>query len=174
MVLSWVSGFVLHVVPDVWGTYYDVVCGWFRAPHSQFGEEARPRLWMDEWNRPQAIELDPSCSRQTQSNSPGNGYGYESAELGCALLVLRVVFIILPLKTADASPAKLFHRFRTARTNGCVDLSLFRRVSENQGCQLLLPRIIYNCSQINLKYKKQSTTKKIKLDFITTFKNKTF
>ena len=44
------------------------------APHLQFTEEARPRLCMDEPKTPnistQAIEFDPSCSGQTNSNGP--------------------------------------------------------------------------------------------------------
>ena len=42
---------------------WSVVCS--EAPHSQFGERARPHLCMDEWNQstsPQAVELNPSCS----------------------------------------------------------------------------------------------------------------
>ena len=35
---------------------------------------------------PQAIELNPSCLRQTYSNRPGNGYGYESTKLKCIFL----------------------------------------------------------------------------------------
>ena len=32
-----------------------MVCGLLRAPHSQFGEGARPHLCMDEWNRPTPV-----------------------------------------------------------------------------------------------------------------------
>ena len=43
---------------------WSAVC--LEAPHSQFGEGARPHLCMDEWNRfntsQQAVELNPSCS----------------------------------------------------------------------------------------------------------------
>ena len=39
---------------------WSAVCS--KAPHSQFGEGARPHLCMDEWNRPTPVEVNPSCS----------------------------------------------------------------------------------------------------------------
>ena len=42
----------------------------------------------------QAIEPNPSCSGQAQSNRPGTGYGYESTDPGCTLTVFRVPSIL--------------------------------------------------------------------------------
>ena len=82
---------------------WSAICS--KAPHSQFGEGVRPR-----WNSPnviarmelpntspQAIELNPSCLRQAQSNRPGTGDEYESTNPRCILTVLRVSSLIRPL-----------------------------------------------------------------------------
>ena len=51
------SDLVLHVVPDAYIGHavrtWSAVCS--EAPYSQFGEEARPYLCMDEWNRPTPV-----------------------------------------------------------------------------------------------------------------------
>ena len=47
---------------------WSAVCS--EAPHSQFGEGARPHLCMDEWNRPAPVRR------------PGTGPGYKSTEPG--------------------------------------------------------------------------------------------
>ena len=53
------------------------------APRSEFAEEARPHLCVDEPKRPAstlAIEFDPSCSDQTHSNRPCAGLTNVEAE----------------------------------------------------------------------------------------------
>ena len=42
------------------------VCDLFKAPYSQFGEEARPRLCMDEWNRPTSVRRRLSLTQAVQ------------------------------------------------------------------------------------------------------------
>ena len=69
-----------------------------------------------------ANKLDPSCSGQAHSNRPGTGPGYTNTEPGCNVKVLRVAFIICPLRSADAQSGKLFNGFRAADTNGPLDL----------------------------------------------------
>ena len=72
------------------------------APHSQFGEGARPHLFMD-YTSPQAIKLNPSCSGQAHPNMPGTGPGYKVTEPGCTL---RVPSVIRPVIIADAKSGK--------------------------------------------------------------------
>ena len=50
---------------------------------------------------PHAIELDPRCLEQVHSNKPGTDPGYENTEPGYIFAVLRVPFIICPLKSAN-------------------------------------------------------------------------
>ena len=49
-----------------------------------------------------AIELNPSCSGQAHPNRTVTSHGFENTGLRCILAVLRVPFIILPLRNADA------------------------------------------------------------------------
>ena len=80
---------------------------------------------------PHTIVFDPSCSGQAHTNRLASGFGCENTEPGCILAVLRVPFIIRPLRSADAKSAILFTRFRAAGTNGRSGLSLSWRASEN-------------------------------------------
>ena len=52
---------------------------------------------------PQAIELNPSCSEQAQSNRPGTGYRYENTKPGYVLTVFRVSSVIRPLRSANTN-----------------------------------------------------------------------
>ena len=73
---------------------------------SQFGEEARPHLCMDKWNRSIAISmqlnLTPAVPEKIYFNRPGTASGYESTESGCILAALRVPYVIRPLRSVDA------------------------------------------------------------------------
>ena len=105
------------------------------APPSQFGEGARPHLYMDEWNRPTPVRKHWSLTRAVRESSfnfnrPDIAHEYEITKY--ILTVLRVLSVIRPLKSADALSGKiLFYRFCAAGTNGCLDLSLSRRASED-------------------------------------------
>ena len=74
-------------------------------------------------------ESNASCL--WQSNRPGTDYGYEITELGYTLAVLLLPSEIRPLRSADSLSGKVINRFRTAGTNGRLDLSLSWRVSED-------------------------------------------
>ena len=54
----------------------------------------------------QAIDFDPTCSRQVYSNKPGTDRRYENTDPGCVLAVLRVASIMLPLRV-DAKSGKV-------------------------------------------------------------------
>ena len=59
------------------------------APHSQFGEGARPHFVRGRMEsrstHPQAIELNPSCLGQAHFNRPDTAYEYESTDTGSTL-----------------------------------------------------------------------------------------
>ena len=51
---------------------------------------------------PQAIDLNPRCSRQAYSKGPRTGPGNENMEYGCAFGILCAPSIIRPLSRAAA------------------------------------------------------------------------
>ena len=74
------------------------------APHSQSGKGARNLIVHERMKSPntslQAIDLNPSCSKQAYFNRLGVGHEYESTEPGCILTVFRIL-VICPLVTLD-------------------------------------------------------------------------
>ena len=119
---------------------WSTVCS--AAPHLQFSEGARPHLCVNERRiantSPKAVELNPSCLEQAHSNRPGTGSGYKNTNLGSILKILRVQFMVRPLRSTDAKSNKVVQRFRAAGTNGRLNLSFSWRASKD-----LLKRI-YN------------------------------
>ena len=75
---------------------WSAVCS--EAPHSQFGEGARPHLCMDEWNRPTPVRRRLSLTQTTRGKliptGLGTGLGHKSTEPGSIFTVLRVLFVI--------------------------------------------------------------------------------
>ena len=83
-------------------TWYEVLS---EAAHSQFGEGARPHLYMDESNRPTPVRRRLSLTQAA--------WGYmqkESTEPGSIFTVLRVPFVICPFKSADAKSGKVVQK----------------------------------------------------------------
>ena len=78
---------------------------------------------------PQAIELNPSCSKQAHSNGPGTDPMYESTEPEFTLAVLRFPFV--HRKVRMPIPPSLFNRFRATGTNGRLNLGFFWRALRN-------------------------------------------
>ena len=67
---------------------WSAVCS--EAPHSQFGEGARPHLCMDEWNRPTPVRRRLSLTQAARGKSIPTGLGHKSTEPGSIFTVLRV------------------------------------------------------------------------------------
>ena len=78
---------MLYVVPDIWGTPLKRglrFVQWRRTRNSVKKRDPFVHGQLELPNTsPQAIELDPSGSRQPHFNWPGTGPGYENAEPGC-------------------------------------------------------------------------------------------
>ena len=89
---------------------WSAVCS--AALHSQFGEGARPHLCMEEWNCPAAV-LKRLSLTQAARDKPiptglaGTGPGHKKTEPGSIFTVLRISFIICPLKSAGAKSGKV-------------------------------------------------------------------
>ena len=87
----------------------------------------------------EAVELNPSCSGQAHPNRPGTGPGHKSIFTSTftsilprsIFTVLCIPFMICPLRSADANPARFSKRFRATGTNGRLDLSLSWQASED-------------------------------------------
>ena len=86
---------------------WSAVC--LEAPHSQFVKEARPHLCMDQLpnTSPQAVELNPSYSEQVHPNRPGTNLGYKNTEPGCIFTIIRIPFMVCPLRSAGAEFSKV-------------------------------------------------------------------
>ena len=109
---------------------WSAVCS--EAPHSQFGEGARPHLCMDEWNRPTPVRRRLSLTQAARNpNRPDTGPGHKSTEPGSTFTVLRVPFMICPFRGADAKSGKIVQEIPAPGTNGRLDLSLTWPVSED-------------------------------------------
>ena len=57
----------------------------------------------------QVVECNSNYSGQVHFNRPGTGFGYENTKPGCILAILRVSFVIRPLKSADAKYGKVVY-----------------------------------------------------------------
>ena len=90
---------------------WSAVCS--EAPHSQFGEGARPHLCMDEWNRPTPVRRRLSLTQAARGkypNRPDTGPGHKSTEPGSTFTVLRFPFVIFPFRGADAKSGKIVQK----------------------------------------------------------------
>ena len=105
------------------------------APNSQFGEGARPHLCMDEWNCPTPVRRRLSLTQATRGKpiptalAPVSGTKARSLEAFSQYSVFHLLFFHSEARMS--SLATLSKRFRSAGTNGCLDLSLTWQVSEN-------------------------------------------
>ena len=112
---------------------WSAVCS--EAPHSQFGEGARPHLCMDEWNRPTPVRRRLSLTQAARGKpiptglAPVSGTKARSLEAPSQYSVFHLRFVYSEARMP--SPARPPKRFRAAGTNGRLDLSLTWRVSED-------------------------------------------
>ena len=94
------------MVPDVWGTLLGRGLRFLLGSRIRNSMKKRDPFVHGQMeslnNRPQAIELNPSCLRPAQSNKLGTDYAYESTEPEYNLTVLRVSSVICILRSADA------------------------------------------------------------------------
>ena len=88
---------------------WSAVCS--EAPHSQFGEGARPHLCMDKWNCPtpvrRRLSLTQAAWGKPHPNRPDTGPGHKSTEPGSTFTVLRISFLICPFRGTDAKSGKI-------------------------------------------------------------------
>ena len=96
------------------------------APHSQFGEEARPHLCMDEWNRPTLVHKRLSLIQAVPGKLIPIGL---ALVLGTKTMTLEVFsqysafhLWFVHSKAGMPSPARLCKRFHAASTNRRLDL----------------------------------------------------
>ena len=89
---------------------------WFavcsEAPHSQFGEGARPHLCIYEWNRPTPVRRRLSLTQAARGKPipTGTGVGHKITEPGSIFTVLRFPFVICPFRSADAKSGKVVQK----------------------------------------------------------------
>ena len=86
---------------------WSAVCS--EAPHSQFGEGARPHLCMDEWNRPTPVRRRLSLTQAARGKPIPTGLTlvHKSTEPGSPFTVLHFPFVICPFRGADAKSGKI-------------------------------------------------------------------
>ena len=112
---------------------WSAVCS--EAPHSQFGEGARPHLCMDEWNRPTPVRRRLSLTQAARGKPIPTGLAPLPATKARSLEAFSQysVFYLWFIHSEARMPslARLFKRFRAAGTNGRLDLSLTWQVSED-------------------------------------------
>ena len=112
---------------------WSAVCS--EAPHSQFGEGARPHLCMDEWNRPTPVHRRLSLIQAARGKpiptglTPVLGTKAWSLEAFSQYSVFHLWFVHSEAQMPNL--ARLSKRFRAADTNGRLDFSLTWRVSED-------------------------------------------
>ena len=112
---------------------WSAVCS--EAPHSQFGEEARPHLCMDEWNRPTPVRRRLSLTQTARVKPiptllalvPGTKARSLEALSQYSVFHLWLVHSVARMP----SLARLSKRFRAPGTNGRLDLSLTWPLSED-------------------------------------------
>ena len=110
---------------------WSAVCA--EAPHSQFGEGARPHLCMDEWNRPTPVRRRLSLTQAARDKPIPTGLALvpgtkaRSLEAFSQYSVFHLWFVHSEARMP--SLARLSKRFRAAGTNGRLDLSLTCPVS---------------------------------------------
>ena len=112
---------------------WSAVCS--EAPHSQFGEGARPHLCTDEWNRPTPVRRRLSLTQAARGKpiptglAPVSGTKARSLEAFSQYSVFHLRFVHSEARMP--SLARLSKKFRAPDTNGRLDLSLTWRVSED-------------------------------------------
>ena len=91
---------------------WSTVCS--EAPHSQFGEGARPHLCMDEWNRPTPVRRRLSLTQAAQGKpistnlAPIPGTKARSLEVFSQYSVFH--FVICPFRSAGAKFGKIVQK----------------------------------------------------------------
>ena len=86
-----------------------VVCS--EAPHLQFGEGARPRLCMDEWNRPTPVCRWLSLTQAARGKPIPTGLApFLGTELGSIFSILCFPFVICPFRSADVKSGKVVQK----------------------------------------------------------------
>ena len=112
---------------------WSAVCS--EAPHSQFGEGARPHLCIDEWNRPTPVRRRLSLTQAARGKpiptglAPVPGTKARSLEAFPQYSAFHLWFVHSEARIPSLE--RLFKRFRAAGTNGRLDLSLTWRVFED-------------------------------------------
>ena len=105
------------------------------APHSQFDEGARPRLCMDEWNRPTPVRRRLSLTQTVRGKLIPTGLPLVLDKKIRSLVVFSQYSAFhlwfVHSEARMPSSARLFKRFRAAGTNGHLDLGLSWRASED-------------------------------------------
>ena len=89
---------------------WSAVCS--EAPHSQFGEGARPHLCMDEWNCPTPIRRRLSLTQAARGKPIPTGLApvLTSTKHGSIFRILRFPFVICPFRSADAKSGKVVQK----------------------------------------------------------------
>ena len=112
---------------------WSAVCS--EAPHSQFGEGARPHLCMDKWNCPTPVRRRLILTQAAQGKPMPTGLALVSGTKARSLEAFsqNSAFHLLFVHSEARMPslARLSKRFRAAGTNGRLDLSLTWPVSED-------------------------------------------
>ena len=112
---------------------WSAVCS--EAPHSQFGEGARPHLCMHKWNHPTPLRRRLSLTQAARGKpiptglAPVSDTKARSLEAFSQYSAFHLWFV--HSETRMPSLARFSKRFRAAGTNGRLDLSLTWRVSED-------------------------------------------
>ena len=112
---------------------WSAVCS--EAPHSLFGEGARPHLCMDEWNCPTPVRRRLSLTQAARGKPiptglpPVSGTKARSLEAFSQYSAFHLLFVHSEARMP--SLARLFKRYCAPGTNGRLDLSLTWRVSED-------------------------------------------
>ena len=105
---------------------WSAVCS--EAPHSQFGEGARPHLCMDEWNRPTPVRRRLSLTQAARGKPIPTGLALVSGTKARSLEAFSQYSAFhlwfVHSETRMPSLARLSKRFRAAGTNGRLDVSL--------------------------------------------------
>ena len=112
---------------------WSAVCS--EAPHSQFGEGAKPHLCMDEWNRQTPVRRRLSLTQAARGMLIPTGLALvlgiktQSLEVFSQYSAFHLWFVRSEARMPN--PSRLFKRFRAADTNGRLDLILSWRASED-------------------------------------------
>ena len=80
------------------------------APHSQFGDGARPHLCMDEWNCPTPVRSRLSLTQASGDKRIPTDLAPVSGTNGSTFTVLRVPFVICPFRSANTKSGKVVQK----------------------------------------------------------------